>query len=214
MSVDKSEVKYKRKYKAMKLQLREAELEADGLARKLAKYDKTLRELQFERSFLLDKLHEIQNGSVPETDETTESEEEVAVGKSTKIKQEKDPNAPKRPANAFFMFCQLERGKLKETNQEASLSELTKILGVRWNDMSKEEKQIYYDMYETDKLRYEKEMSSYTGPGGGNISRSFEDDEDCVLEAPPSIEAEEEPADSQDEDSGSADSSPYSEESS
>ncbi|KAJ9075948.1 non-histone protein, variant 2 [Entomophthora muscae] len=198
----------------MKLQLRDAELEADGLAKRLARYDKTLRELQFERSFLLEKLHEIQNGSAPGSDVTSESEEEVIVGKVARMKPEKDPNAPKRPANAFFMFCQLERGKLRESNQEASLSELTKILGLRWKDMSKEEKQVYYEMYETDKLRYEKEMSSYTGPGGGSIPRRLEDDEECVLEAPASLEVEEEPVDSQDEESGSADSSPYSEESS
>lgn len=71
-----------------------------------------------------------------------QSEEEVIVGKVAKLKPEKDPNAPKRPANAFFMFCQLERGKLRESNQEASLSELTKILGLRWKEMSKEEKQV------------------------------------------------------------------------
>lgn len=67
-------------------------------------------------------------------------------------------------------------------------------------------------MYETDKLRYEKEMSSYSGPGGGSIPRHLEDVEEGVLEAPPSMDVEE-PVDSQDEESGSADSSPYSEDS-
>jgi len=207
---EKSDNKYKRKYKAMKIQLREAEMEADNLAKKLAKYDKTLRELQFERSILLEKLHEVQNGSAPISDETSESEEEVIIEKAVKPKPEKDPNAPKRPANAFFMFCQLERGKLRENNQDASLSELTKMLGLRWKDMSADEKQVYYDMYETDKLRYEKEMSSYAGPGSGPIR--LEDDE--IMDAPISMDAEENVPDSQDEESGSGESSSYSDDSS
>lgn len=210
---EKSENKYKRKYKAMKIQLREAEMEADTLAKKLAKYDKTLRELQFERSILLEKLHEVQNGSPPISDATSVSEEEAIVEKTAiKAKPEKDPNAPKRPANAFFMFCQLERGKLREVNQDASLSELTKMLGLRWKDMSADEKQVYYDMYETDKLRYEKEMSSYAGPGTGPMPLRLEDEE--IIDAPVSMEAEEIVQDSQDEESGSGDSSSYSDDSS
>lgn len=194
----------------MKIQLREAEMEADTLAKKLAKYDKTLRELQFERSILLEKLHEVQNGSPPISEATSESEEEAVIEKAIKAKPEKDPNAPKRPANAFFMFCQLERGKLRESHQDASLSELTKMLGLQWKDMSAEEKQVYYDMYETDKLRYEKEMSSYAGPGTGPLRL----EEDEIIDVPISMDVGENIPDSQDEDSGSGGSSSYSDDSS
>ncbi|KAJ1957431.1 non-histone protein, partial [Dipsacomyces acuminosporus] len=49
-----------------------------------------------------------------------------------KPRSEKDPNAPKRPANAFVLFCQAERPNIKNAGTELSSSELTRAMGAKW----------------------------------------------------------------------------------
>ncbi|XP_005111350.1 HMG1/2-like protein [Aplysia californica] len=86
--------------------------------------------------------------------------------RKVKIEKEKDPNAPKKPANAFLMFCTTRRTAVqeeyfKEHKEEIAHHELTKTLAQQWNALVPEEKRIYYDMYEREKERYEREMRSY-----------------------------------------------------
>lgn len=86
--------------------------------------------------------------------------------RKVKLEKEKDPNAPKKPANAFLMFCQTQRSSvqeeyLKEHKEEIAHHELTKSLAQQWNALVPEEKRIYYDMYEREKERYEREMRIY-----------------------------------------------------
>ncbi|KAJ8314040.1 hypothetical protein KUTeg_008601 [Tegillarca granosa] len=52
--------------------------------------------------------------------------------------KDKDPNAPKKPANAFLLFCQQQRTSVQE-----------------------EYYKVFYDMYELEKERYDKEMREY-----------------------------------------------------
>uniref|UniRef100_A0A0B6ZPQ2 HMG box domain-containing protein n=2 Tax=Arion vulgaris TaxID=1028688 RepID=A0A0B6ZPQ2_9EUPU len=91
-----------------------------------------------------------------------------ATAKMRKIKteKEKDPNAPKKPANAFLMFCTTQRTVLqeeyfKEHKEEIAHHELTKSLAQQWNALVPEEKRVYYEMYEREKERYEREMRNY-----------------------------------------------------
>ncbi|KAJ2711768.1 non-histone protein, partial [Coemansia spiralis] len=79
-----------------------------------------------------------------------------------KLRAERDPNAPKRPANAFVLYCQVERPNIKSAGTELTSSELTKAMGVTWKGLSKDEKQKYYDLYEREMTRYHQEMTSYT----------------------------------------------------
>ncbi|KAJ2377648.1 non-histone protein, partial [Coemansia sp. RSA 2611] len=75
----------------------------------------------------------------------------------------KDPNAPKRPANAFVLYCQVERPNIKSAGTELSSSELTRSMGVKWRGLPKSDKQKYYDLYEREMARYQREMDSYKG---------------------------------------------------
>ncbi|KAJ1951431.1 non-histone protein [Linderina macrospora] len=75
----------------------------------------------------------------------------------------KDPNAPKRPANAFVLFCQAERPGVKNASAEMSSGELTRLMSHRWKHMTEDERKPYFEIYDREKLRYEKEMSSYIG---------------------------------------------------
>ncbi|PKK76407.1 HMG-box, partial [Rhizophagus irregularis] len=76
-------------------------------------------------------------------------------------KQNRDPNAPKRPRNAFLMYCKSQRDQAREENQNKGFQDVTRILSQKWKDLPNEEKQKYYDMYNKEKQRYEIEMSSY-----------------------------------------------------
>jgi len=57
--------------------------------------------------------------------------------------------APKKPANAFFRFCQVQRKDLKSQikSEDSSNSDLTKILSNQWKELPKEEKQVHIYKY-------------------------------------------------------------------
>ncbi|KAJ2118931.1 non-histone protein [Coemansia sp. RSA 720] len=75
----------------------------------------------------------------------------------------RDPNAPKRPANAFVLYCQVERPNIKSAGTELTSSELTRSMGVKWRGLPKSEKQAYFDLYEREMARYQREMDTYKG---------------------------------------------------
>ncbi|EDO40495.1 predicted protein [Nematostella vectensis] len=97
---------------------------------------------------------------------TTSSHKKGKSRSSAKQDKEKDPNAPKKPANAFFMFCQQQRTVMQEDHKDATAvmghHELTKSLAKEWNNLLPDEKKVYYEMYERDKERYELEMKQYS----------------------------------------------------
>ncbi|KRT82418.1 hypothetical protein AMK59_4753 [Oryctes borbonicus] len=101
----------------------------------------------------------------------TETEEKPKIKKAKRKapRTEKDPNAPKRPSNPFFLFCQEQRqilmeqinSELKPGEVEPSKQELTKQLAIKWKSLNASDKQVYVDMYERSKEKYAAEMSEY-----------------------------------------------------
>lgn len=59
-----------------------------------------------------------------------------------------DPNAPKKPANAFLMYCQEKRLSASLANNadkpraEMSHADLTKQLAKEWNDLEEKDKKV------------------------------------------------------------------------
>ncbi|KAF9100566.1 Non-histone chromosomal protein 6 [Mortierella sp. AM989] len=76
-------------------------------------------------------------------------------------KRRKDPLAPKRPSNAFFIFSQQHRQQAREEKKEGNQSELTKFLGLQWKSMPQTEKKIYSDLASQDRKRYLAQMIQY-----------------------------------------------------
>jgi hypothetical protein len=62
--------------------------------------------------------------------------------KQQQQRKRKDPNAPKGPGNVFFLYCRMERDKIKDECQTENLGEVTRILGQKWKSLTKEEKQV------------------------------------------------------------------------
>jgi len=84
-------------------------------------------------------------------------------------KKKKDPNAPKQPLSAYFIFSSEERLKVKAENPSFSICEVAKELGRRWADMAPEVKQRYQQMAEEGRQKYDQDMAAYRQ---GNFSGS------------------------------------------
>lgn len=73
----------------------------------------------------------------------------------------KDPNAPKRPANAFVVYSQMARDRVRQENPEMSKTEIARQLGAEWKALDSSEKRQYYDIFEQQKTKYEQEKRIY-----------------------------------------------------
>ncbi|XP_045772250.1 high mobility group B protein 3 [Maniola jurtina] len=86
--------------------------------------------------------------------------------KSKADKPERDPNAPKKPCNAFFQFCQEQRPVVvaetaTEMGSEPTKQEVTRQLASRWRALTNEEKRVYVAMFERSKEKYAEELTAY-----------------------------------------------------
>jgi hypothetical protein len=79
--------------------------------------------------------------------------------------KQKDPNAPKRPLSAFFIFSQDERPKVKLTNATLSVADVAKVIGEKWRSAHDDLKRRYEKAAKEAKERYEIEMQAYKQTG-------------------------------------------------
>ncbi|EPY74755.1 high-mobility group box 1-like protein [Camelus ferus] len=75
-------------------------------------------------------------------------------------KKFKDPNAPKRPPSAFFLFCSEYRPKIKGEHPGLSIGDVAKKLGEMWNNTAADDKQPYEKKAAKLKEKYEKVRKS------------------------------------------------------
>jgi len=101
--------------------------------------------------------------------------------KGQKKKRFKDPNAPKRPPSAFFLFCADFRQKVKTDTPGLSIGDTAKKLGEMWNNSSPEDKQPYEKKASKLKEKYDKDMIAYRTKGKVEVPAAApppEDDDD------------------------------------
>ncbi|KAL1789187.1 high mobility group protein B1 [Sigmodon hispidus] len=80
-------------------------------------------------------------------------------------KKFKDPNAPKRPPSAFFLFCSEYRPKIKGEHPGLSIGDVTKKLGEMWNNTAADDKQSYEKKAAKLKEKYQKDIAAYRAKG-------------------------------------------------
>ncbi|XP_028764342.1 high mobility group B protein 1-like [Neltuma alba] len=124
-------------------------------------------------------------------------------------KAKKDPNKPKRPPSAFFVFLEEFRATFKKENPTVkAVSAVGKAGGEKWKSLSEAEKAPYEAKAAKRKADYEKIMNAYnkkqasTADDGGNESdrsKSEVHDED-EEEAHQEEEEEEDEEDDEEED--------------
>ena len=74
----------------------------------------------------------------------------------------KDPNAPKRPLTAFFLYAADHRAKVREELGEGcTVGDISKKIGKQWAEIDDSEKQKYQDQAAKNKAQYEKELEAY-----------------------------------------------------
>jgi len=77
----------------------------------------------------------------------------------------RDPDAPKRPLNAYNIFFKETRGKLKaestESNSKFKKHQLAHHVAQLWRSLPLEEKMQYEEQAEANRIRYDKEMKEY-----------------------------------------------------
>ena len=74
----------------------------------------------------------------------------------------KDPNAPKRPLTAYFLFAAERRARIKAANPTiTSASKIAELIGKEWATLSQEQKQPYERDSKLLKEAYQKAKEVY-----------------------------------------------------
>lgn len=99
-----------------------------------------------------------------------------------KVKAGKDPNMPKRPPSAFFVFMEDFRKQFKEKNpNNKQVSVVGKAAGDKWKSMSAADKAPYEAKAAKRKTDYNKAMAIYNKKqtdGAGKKSAEEEEEEE------------------------------------
>ncbi|KAL6844919.1 hypothetical protein ACP4OV_025578 [Aristida adscensionis] len=94
-----------------------------------------------------------------------------------KSKAEKDPNKPKRPPSAFFVFMEGFRKDYKEKHPNVKqVSVIGKAGGEKWKSMSEAEKAPFVAKAEKLKAEYNKKMDTYNNAPAGGPAASGDSD--------------------------------------
>jgi hypothetical protein len=108
-------------------------------------------------------------------------EQEMGVYKGKTV----DPNKPKRPPTAYFVF--LAGFRIKMANKGIEHKELLKMAGEEWRTLSNEDKKPFEKKALEESKKYESAMTEYRRTGGGATGATaakkpkvveMEDDED------------------------------------
>ncbi|XP_022876094.1 HMG1/2-like protein [Olea europaea var. sylvestris] len=117
--------------------------------------------------------------------DSRKADSKLAVRKTKKEKKMKDPNKPKRPPSAFFVFMEGFRKEYKEKHpNNKSVAIVGKAGGDKWKSMSDEEKAPFVEKAEKRKEEYEHKMADYNKKLAGGAddesdkSKSEVNDED------------------------------------
>lgn len=101
-------------------------------------------------------------------------ENEVKLNKLLKTQEKtlerkkKDPNAPRKPQSAYLIFCNENRGLVKEQNPEIVATDVMRKLSEMWKEVKADKKksQLYMKKAERAREEYLKQMEEYTPPPG------------------------------------------------
>ncbi|KAK2086282.1 High mobility group box 1 [Saguinus oedipus] len=108
-------------------------------------------------------------------------------------KKFKDPNAPKRPPSAFFLFCSEYHPKIKGEHPGLSIGDVAKKLGEMWNNAAADDKPPYEKKAAKLKQKYEKDIAAYRAKGKPDAAKKG------VVKAEKSKKKKEEEEDEEDE---------------
>jgi len=95
-----------------------------------------------------------------------------------KEKKVKDPNAPKRPMSAYFLFMNATRASVKKENPDYGIGDIAKELGRLWGEITPSEKSKYDKEAAAAKKKWEAEKAAYAKKGGAKAAAKEASDEE------------------------------------
>ena len=109
-----------------------------------------------------------------ERTEKKKAKAEKAKGKAAKGKGKQAKVVPelKRPMTAFLLYSQAKRDKVRAENPEASMGEVSKILGEKWKGISDERRANYVAKAKELKDEYDKKKAALEAKAGAAASKS------------------------------------------
>ncbi|KAK9477404.1 high mobility group box domain-containing protein [Lipomyces japonicus] len=105
--------------------------------------------------------------------------------KSKKSQQPRDPNAPKRPQNAYIIFCDHEKERVRSHLEQSQGQnyDLTRAMAEAWRDLGDEGRKPFYELYDAEKARYNREMEAYV-PSSGVVNSAATSNDVASAESP------------------------------
>ncbi|KAL7494445.1 hypothetical protein ACHAWT_003270 [Skeletonema menzelii] len=82
-------------------------------------------------------------------------------GKKTAKRAKKDPNAPKRPMNAYMLYANSVREQVREENPDLSMGEVTKEISQKYKSLDEDEMAKWKGKADEAKEEYKKELAVY-----------------------------------------------------
>ncbi|EGV61944.1 HMG-box [Yamadazyma tenuis ATCC 10573] len=179
---ESEEQKYRLKCKDLKRRIDEVDQSNELVTLAINRTKSSIRRLRLEYSILLERL-ETNSVSFPDTLEemspppspSLDLNEKAKSGnkrpkkstapKGTLKNRIRDPNLPKRPTNAYLIFCESEKERIKNETGDSSLSsvhDLGKNLVEAWKNLDEEARKPYHKIFEDEKARYRREMIAYS----------------------------------------------------
>eukprot|EP00494_Astrolonche_serrata_P022991 UN23248 len=73
----------------------------------------------------------------------------------------KDPNAPSKTRSAYLIFSAAKRAQTAQNNPNASMVEISQMLGKMWAETGAEARAPYEQESRKSKATFEKEMEAY-----------------------------------------------------
>jgi hypothetical protein len=117
-------------------------------------------------------------GRPKKAESTAAGKRKAAPPKKISKKAKKDPNKPKRPPSAFFVFMDEFRKEFNEKNpNNKSVAAVSKAGGARWKSLSESDKAPYAAKAVKHKEDYNKKMDVYNNKPEKSSGRN-KDEED------------------------------------
>jgi len=98
--------------------------------------------------------------------------------KKRKKKKQKEPDAPKRPKNAFFRYRDAVIGQMRADHSEDTYQQVTKLVADNWNALPQDQKDPYQKVTDTATAEYKKAKAEYQPAKKESESEEDDDDDD------------------------------------
>ncbi|KAH7729125.1 FACT complex subunit SSRP1-like protein [Aphelenchoides avenae] len=73
----------------------------------------------------------------------------------------KDPNAPKRPLSGYMLWLGANRDRIKKSTKEGKVTEVTKLAGIEWKQLSEQAKEEWQKQAAEAKKKYDVDLKIY-----------------------------------------------------